>query len=254
MRFVRWPLPAVLGWALAWGVFAGLRAAGLHGLAALSVATVAGLVAAIAGSTPWRRVFIAAGFPLSALLLTVSAGLPGGGGLPPLAWLFPLALLLLLYPLNTWRDAPLYPTPEGALDGLAQAAPVPAQAHILDAGCGLGAGLLALHAQYPQARLLGVELSWPLVLACRWRCRFARVRRASMWVGSWRDLDLVYLFQRPETMKRAADKAMAEMAAGTWLVSLEFEVPGLEPAARLEPVSGKPVWVYRMPGAGRWAN
>jgi hypothetical protein len=47
---------------------------------------------------------IAAGFPLS-LALT------GAAGLPAWAWLVPLALLLLVYPLNAWRDAPLFPTP-----------------------------------------------------------------------------------------------------------------------------------------------
>ena len=27
--------------------------------------------------------------------------------------------LLLVYPLNAWRDAPIFPTPSGALQGLA---------------------------------------------------------------------------------------------------------------------------------------
>ena len=120
-------------------------------------------------------------------------------------------------------------------------------APVLDAGCGVGDGLRALRAAYPRARLHGLEWSWPLALACRWRCRFAQVRRASMWSTSWAGCDMVYLFQRPETMPRAAEKALAELAAGAWLVSLEFEVAAFRPHARLEPVPGKPVWVYRMP-------
>ncbi len=240
----RWPLPALSSWAVAWLVLFGLRAADWSPVAALSAATLAGLVFAVFGGTPWRRLFIAVGFPLSALLLVVTLG---RGGLPAWTWLAPLALLALLYPINTWRDAPLFPTPQGALAGLARAAPLPAQASILDAGCGLGAGLRALHREYPQARLLGLEWSWPLALACRWRCRFAQIRRASIWKVSWAEHDMVYLFQRPETMPRAAAKAAAELAPGAWLVSLEFEVQAFQTVARLETVSGKPVWVYRMP-------
>ena len=48
-------------------------------------------------------------------------------------------------------------------------------------------------------------------------------------------------------MVRAAEKAATEMRAGAWLVSLEFPVPAWAPQARLEPVPGKPVWVYRLP-------
>jgi hypothetical protein len=238
---LRWPLPAVLGWALAWSVFFGLRALGVSPVWALPAATLAGVLAAFTGDTAWRRAFIAAGFPLSAGLLAMSTG-----GVPAMAWLAPLALLLLVYPINAWRDAPIFPTPEGALAGLAAALPLPAGARVLDAGCGLGQGLQALHAQYPQARLAGIEWSWPLALACRWRCPFAEVRRASLWSADWSGLDLVYLFQRPETMPRAAEKAAAEMRSGAWLVSLEFPVRAWEPHARLEAVPGKPVWVYRL--------
>ena len=68
-----------------------------------------------------------------------------------------------------------------------------------------------------------------------------------MWATSWADQDMVYLFQRPETMPRAGQKALSEMAPGAWLVSLEFPVPAVEARARLETVPGKPVWIYRIP-------
>ena len=61
--------------------------------------------AQLVGSTPWRRVFIAAGFPLS----LAASGL--AGAMPAWGWLLPLALLALVYPMNAWRDAPLFPTP-----------------------------------------------------------------------------------------------------------------------------------------------
>lgn len=236
-----WPLPALLTWALAWGVFLGLRAAGLGAVPAFVLALMASGVPAWTGRTPWRRVFMLAGFPLSLLATGAAGGLPGS------VWLLPLALLLALYPLNTWRDAPLFPTPALALKGLAQKAPLTEAARVVDAGCGLGAGLIALRGEYPQARIHGLEWSWPLTLLCALRCRFARVRRADIWAADWSAYDMVYLFQRPESMARALEKATAELKPGAWLVSLEFEAAGWRPTATLETVPGKPVWLYRAP-------
>jgi hypothetical protein len=57
----------------------------------------------------------------------------------------------------------------------------------------------------------------------------------------------VYLFQRPESMPRAIDKARAEMARGTWLVSLEFEATGWKAQHVLRCPDGRPLWLYRLP-------
>lgn len=239
---LRWPLPALAAWAACWAAFVLLQRAGLAAAGALATATLLGAVLAWRAGTRWRRLFVAAGFPLS---LVAS----GAAALPAWAWLMPLALLLVLYPLNTWRDAPLFPTPRGALAGLAERVPLRDGACVIDAGCGLGDGLLELRRVYPQARLLGLEWSWPLRLACALRCRFARVRRADMWAADWSGADLVFLFQRPESMARAFDKAQRELRAGAWLASLEFAVPGVAAQARLEAVPGKPVWLYRVAAA-----
>ena len=236
-----WPLPALLTWALAWALFMGLRLAGLEPVAAFVLALLASGLAAWTGRTPWRRLFMLAGFPLSLLVSGAAGAVPGW------VWLLPLVLLLALYPLGSWGDAPLFPTPEDALDGLAQKAPLPDGAAVVDAGCGLGAGLRALHRQYPTAQIHGLEWSWPLALLCRLRCRFARVRRADIWGDDWSGYRLVYLFQRPESMPRAMEKAAAELAPGAWLASLEFEATGYKPQARLETVKGKPVWLYQVP-------
>jgi hypothetical protein len=231
----------LLTWAGAWGVFVGLAWLGAAAWLSLTLAAALSMLCALTGSTPWRRVFIAAGFPLALL----ASGLAGGA--PAWAWLLPLALLALLYPINTWRDAPLFPTPTGGLSGLATLVPLPAQARIVDAGCGLGAGLRELHREYPAARLEGLEWSWPLRLACAWRCRYARVRRADIWAADWSAEDLVYLFQRPESMPRAATKAARELKRGAWLASLEFEAPQLEPQRVLHCADGRPVWLYQAP-------
>jgi hypothetical protein len=241
MPALRWPLPAMLAWAAAWFAFIGLSWLDLPAwLPPLAASLLAGATA-ITGSTPWRRVFMAAGFPLSLL----ASGL--AGELAAWAWLLPLALLVLLYPVKSWGDAPLFPTPSGGLQGLAALVPLPAQASVVDAGCGLGAGLRELRSQYPTARIEGLEWSWPLRLACAWRCRFAQVRRADIWSADWSAHDLVYLFQRPESMPRAAEKAARELKRGAWMASLEFEVPSLQPQQVLQCADGRRVWLYQAP-------
>ncbi len=235
-----WPLPALIAWGACWAVFLTLHALQTPVIWSLALATSLGLVASLRAASGWRKLFIAAGFPLSLAASNL------GAGLSPWAWLIPLGLLLLLYPMSAWRDAPLFPTPEGILDGLDRAAPLTCTDRILDAGCGLGAGLAELHRTYPLAQLDGLERSWPLRLLCAWRCPFARVRHGDIWKEDWSAYSMVYMFQRPESMGPAAAKAMRELSPGAWLVSLEFEAPDLEPLAVLGNRKDKPVWVYRM--------
>lgn len=234
---IPWPLPALLAWGGAWLLFAGLQRV-TSPVWALLLACALAAAASLMGSNWWRRGLIAAGFPL-ALALT------GWAVVPAWAWLVPLGLLALVYPLNAWRDAPLFPTPINALQGLAAQVPLAPGARVLDAGCGLGDGLRALRRAYPQARLEGVEWSWPLRFLCALRCPWAQVRRGDMWRTDWSSYQLVYLFQRPESMARAAAKAQAEMAPGSWLVSLEFAVPGVLPQAQLRLPGDRVVWIYR---------
>lgn len=236
-----WPLPALLTWGAAWAVFLGLGAAGCPPGLNLTLATLLGLALALGTPSIWRGLILAAGFPMSLAILSLLSGTAGW------LWLVPLALLVLLYPVRAWRDAPLFPTPAGILQGLERIAPLPGGALVLDAGCGLGAGLRELRRVYPGARLHGLEWSWILRLTCGLRCPFARVRQGDIWKEDWSNYALVYMFQRPESMGPAADKARRELRPGAWLVSLEFEATRLKPVAVLRNRPDKPVFVYRMP-------
>lgn len=233
-----WPLPAVLAWAAGWSLWAGLGMAGAAPLAAFAAALLLSSLLALGNCSRWRQGISAAGFPVSAWALGAASHVP------PWAWLLALLPVLALYPLRAWRDAPWFPTPQGALDGLEAVVGQP-QA-VLDAGCGLGHGLGALRRLWPHAALQGVEWSPLLAALAAWRCPAAQVRRGDMWAASWAGFDLVYLFQRPESMARAHAKASADMAAGGWLVSLEFAVPGCAPTACLQGEGRRSVWVYRV--------
>lgn len=237
-RTLPWPLPALLAWSLAWSLWITTTSSGLPAAAGFVLATLSAGLFAIGARTRWRLLMTLGGFPLSLALSGLAQGVAAA------LWLLPLALLAAAYPLRAWRDAPLFPTEADALEGLETLVPLPPMARVLDAGCGLGHGLQALQKVWPDARLEGIEWSWPIRLAAGLRCPWARIRQGDMWAASWAEHDLVYLFQRPESMNRAAEKALAEMRPGSWLVSLEFDVPGMRPHARLQNEGHRPVWIY----------
>lgn len=245
-----WPLPALLVWAACWGFFLGLQSLGAHDWAALLLATAAGGLASLPSERRWRRICIALGFPLSVLASSLTSGM--ADGVPAWGWLLPLAVLLAMYPLHAWRDAPMFPTPKGALVGLSRLVWLDGESpRVVDAGCGMGDALRELHTQFPQARLEGLEYSWPLRVACALRCRWlrvpARVKRADIWRADWKPYAMVYLFQRPESMPRAVRKAMRELRCGAWMASLEFEATGLQPTAVHTCADGRSLWLYQAP-------
>jgi hypothetical protein len=240
MARVPWPIPALLVWSAAWGLYWLTARVGVSAPVPLVLAAATGVLLSLAASKWWRRAIIALGFP-------VSLALSGTSVLPAWGWLVLLVSLALIYPLNAWRDAPLFPTPAKSLRSLAKTAPLPEGALLLDAGCGLGHGLSALRDAYPKAQLHGIEWSWPLRAMCGLRCPWAHVRQGDIWRADWSPYVLVYLFQRPESMGRAVVKAGAEMAAGSWLVSLEFEARELLAEAAWTVPDGRPLWLYRLP-------
>jgi SAM-dependent methyltransferase len=235
-----WPLPALLAWAAAWICLAVLQLGGVPVWVAVMLSCVVGLAATLLGATWWRRSMIALGFPLSWLALAA-------GQVPAWTWLLPLVLLLLIYPINAWRDAPVFPTPQGALQGLPGHLALPDGALVLDAGCGAGHGLQALRSAWPHAKVHGVEWSWLLRWVSQLRCPWAKVRRGDMWAADWSPYALVYLFQRPESMSRAAVKSLGEMREGAWLVSLNFPIPDVTPTYVAELEDGRAVYAYQAP-------
>ena len=127
-----WPLPALAAWVGCWLVFALVERLGAVAPAAAIGATVVGVALALLAPSRWRRIVVAAGFPLS---LAIGQAEP----LPGWTWLVALVALAVVYPPATWRDAPLVPTWRRALRGLGSAVPLAHDALVLDAGSGSGA-------------------------------------------------------------------------------------------------------------------
>lgn len=241
MTKLRWPLPALFAWITSWVLYLGLRIQLMPDMLAWLLATAWSLFLMRYGGTPMRRFLIAIGFPLSMLATMGVLQIP--------AWVWPLLLVLVfvIYPKRAWQDAPLFPTPKEALGGMPAVVSLPADARILDAGSGLGDGLMALRKAYPHVQLEGMEMSWLLRFLSALRCPWARIRQGDIWATDWGDYNLVYLFQRPETMPRAVQKAEMDLKRGAWLASLEFEARELQPQAIVTCPDGRPVWLYQRP-------
>ena len=244
----RWPLPLLVAWVGGWGMVLGASWLSVPAAGALFLGLLPSLWAQAFARPGWRRLAVVTGLPLS-LLLSM-----GSNAVPPWAWLCAAALLLGMYPLQSWRDAPVFPTPRSALRGLGERLKLAQGVRVLDAGSGLGHAMGALRLALPDALIHGVENSWLLVLATRWRGwrgHFGRphswqVRQGDMWATSWAGYGLVYLFQRPESMQRAWRKAHTDMADGAWLVSLEFEVPHVKAWTHMTCPDGRALWIYRV--------
>lgn len=235
-----WPISAFLIWAATWAVYTLLAAWVEAPLWPMLTACATGLVFSVLGSTRARQLAMALGFPLSFLL-------SGAGSVPSWSWLILLALALLIYPLRSWRDAPFFPTPLNALLELPGRASLAKGALILDAGSGLGDGLKALRLAYPVARFQGIESSWLLRGLSALRCPWANIVHADIWQEDWSSCQMLYVFQRPETMARAVAKAEQELKTGAWLVSLEFEAAELKPKARIQLSAQRQIWLYQQP-------
>ena len=85
LSFFRWPLPALLAWAGSWVLYGVLLRLDVAVWLSLSIATLAGAMLSVFASTFWRRLAIAAGFPLSLLI-------SGSVALPAWAWLLPASV------------------------------------------------------------------------------------------------------------------------------------------------------------------
>ena len=142
--------------------------------------------------------------------------------------------------------------PARCLAGLARTPALPDGARILDAGCGLGDGLVVCAGPIRMPNFRAWNGSWMWWAVCALRRPWARVRRGDMWAQDWAELDVVSPVSAPETMPRAWAQARQSMKPGAWLVSLEFAATDergrtVAQAAQFNLASGRPIWVYRLP-------
>ncbi len=224
-----WPLPALLGWSLAWAVFRGALFLGWPAMAAAGCATAARR----GGGAARRQHRMAPGLHrrrfsgfAARLRHRRPAPAPSAGCWPRCCCCCSIRCAAGATR-RCFRPRPARSTACPRHIGLAPGA------RVVDAGCGLGAGLVALRRCFPSARLEGLDWSWPLVIglpaALSRRDGAARRHLARRLVRLPAGLPVP---APGEHAARGRRRPRASCAAGAWLVSLEFPAPGLQPTAQ----------------------
>lgn len=154
---------------------------------------------------------------------------------------------------TTFRSqVPFFPSRPIVWQQLAKLIPQDSAIRLIDIGSGLGD--VAMHIAKIRADSLieGVEVA-PLP----WLISYVRgkLRRSTavFKMGDYRALDfanydVVFAYLSPAAMPALWQKASQEMKAGSLLISLEFEVPGIAPSLRIAGAKNSPmIYVWKLP-------
>lgn len=151
-------------------------------------------------------------------------------------WVFPLAFLLLLsvYWNAFGEGVPLYLSNRTTAEALSGILASRQAASFIDLGSGLAGPLLYLAGKHPDTAFKGVETAPMSYLLSKLRRMAFRgenldLNYRSIWQEDLSAHDVVYCFLSPVPMPKLYDKARAEMAKGSLLISNSFEVPGHAP-------------------------
>lgn len=146
--------------------------------------------------------------------------------------------------------APWVPARRRDLERIARLAALQPGETLYELGAGNGRVSLALARHFPDSRIVGLELAWPLFALCRarqWLCRTRNVR------FRWRNLfrtdlgaaDVVYFFGVPKTVTGPLqEKLRRELKPGARVLSYAFELQGWEAEAVDQPTP-QDISVYR---------
>ena len=220
---------AIIAQALGSLVAAGLVQLAWPGLWALpfAVALVQGACAALASykldAPPWWLGIHLAFAPLIVAASTLA--------IAP-AWYLAAFVTLLLIFWRTDKDrVPLYLS--NAATTAAVAALLPTHPCLVaDLGCGDGRLLRQLAQARPDCEFIGVEhapLPWLWARLATARLANVQIRYGDFWSQHLGVFAVIYAFLSPAPMPRLWEKASAEAAEGTLLISNSFAVPGIDP-------------------------
>lgn len=158
--------------------------------------------------------------------------------LPAALWLLTLALpvtlyavafgvLLLLFWGTVHGDVPLFLSSSAVSQAVIAQVARKHPTRFIDLGAGIGSVVVPLARQFPTLEIHAIERA-PLPWVClRLRChRYSnvRVQLGSFWSKSLLEYDMVFAFLSPLVMSRLGEKAAAEMAIGSVLLSASFPI------------------------------
>lgn len=213
----------------------GLQLVLLQAVAATMLSLVMGM------ATWWRYIHFC--FPLA---LYFCADLPIPDEFYLVSFLFTLALFW-----TTFRSqVPFFPSFPTVWKQVAELLPEAQSLKLIDIGSGLGDMPMYIAKVRPNSLVEGIEVA-PLPWAISYfRSKMAR-SRAAFKLGDYNalnfaDYDVVFAYLSPAAMVDLWAKAKDEMRSGSILISLAFEVPGVQPSMMLKANENSPsLYVWR---------
>ena len=172
--------------------------------------------------------------------------------LPPLFSLAAFLLLFISFGAIAATRVPYYPSRASLPKQLLDLLPAEPALHFLDVGSGLGGLLFALGKARSHWRLSGIEVAlvpWVVsALKQRWHqqgnvaCRFGRYETLD-----FAKFNVVFAYLSPVVMPEIWNKVQNEMPPGSWFLSYEFSIPGVQADLILESEQGAPpLYVWRL--------
>ncbi|MBC3934875.1 class I SAM-dependent methyltransferase [Undibacterium rugosum] len=154
--------------------------------------------------------------------------------LNPQIYLFLFLFLFALCGATLFSRVPYYPSPDRAVEMLAQQLSPERPLSVLDVGSGFGGVLFGLSEKFPRFRYAGIELALFPFLVSWCRAKLRGESNVSIHFGNYEDMDLaafdvVYAYLSPVVMSGLWEKVQREMLPGTIFISYEFVVHGRKP-------------------------
>ena len=154
---------------------------------------------------------------------------------------------------TTFRSqVPFFPSRPIVWQQLARLIPQDRPIRLIDIGSGLGDVAMHIAKIRTDSLVEGVEVA-PLPWLISYVRGKMRGSAAIFKMGDYRSLnftnyDVVFAYLSPAAMPALWQKASQEMKAGSLLISLEFEVPGIAPSLRIAGAENSPmIYVWKLP-------
>jgi hypothetical protein len=153
---------------------------------------------------------------------------------------------------TTFRSqVPFFPSRPIVWQQVAKVIPQHRPVRLIDIGSGLGDMAMHMSKLRSDSHIEGIEIA-PLP----WLISYVRAKlrrsNAVFKMGDYRTLDfanydVIFAYLSPAAMLTLWEKASQEMQSGSFLISLEFEIPGVTPSIRIEGSENSPmIYVWKM--------
>lgn len=209
----------------------------------ITQATFAVVLCTMAKMASWWR-WIHGVFPFALWLMSQSS-------LPNELYLFGFLISLGVFWTTFRSQVPFFPSRPVVWKKVAQLIPHQQSVRMIDIGSGLGDLSMAIAKMRPNSRVEGIEVAPLPWLISRLRATLSR-SRATFMLGDYytldfADYDIVFAYLSPAAMPKLYQKAQAEMQSGSFLVSYEFEIPGVAPTFVMQQPDNIPdIYVWKM--------